>query len=213
MGERTCIVTRNRDDRDGALIRFVRAPDGTVTPDLKRNLPGRGCWVSADRAVLAEAVRRKLFSRALKAETNTPADLPDQVDALLGRAALGAIGLARKAGALALGAAKVDAAVRSGKAQAVLHATDGAADGVRKIDSARRSVVHLGGPRIGAYKLFSGAEMGLALGTTNVIHAALLQADAGRAALRRVELFARYRGLSSHDGLPAGESASEEEME
>ena len=29
------------------LIRFVRAPDGTVVPDLRRRLPGRGVWVLA----------------------------------------------------------------------------------------------------------------------------------------------------------------------
>ena len=32
------------------LIRFVVGPDGTVVPDLAAKLPGRGMWVSADRA-------------------------------------------------------------------------------------------------------------------------------------------------------------------
>ena len=31
------------------LIRFVVGPDGVV-PDLKRKLPGRGLWVTAERA-------------------------------------------------------------------------------------------------------------------------------------------------------------------
>jgi len=31
------------------LIRFVAGPDGVVTPDLARKLPGRGLWVAADR--------------------------------------------------------------------------------------------------------------------------------------------------------------------
>ena len=51
-----CIVTRVVKD-EAELIRFVRSPDGTAVPDLARKLPGRGVWVSLDRAVLAEAVK------------------------------------------------------------------------------------------------------------------------------------------------------------
>ncbi|MEP4104459.1 MAG: DUF448 domain-containing protein, partial [Nitratireductor sp.] len=43
MGERTCIVTRRTVEPED-LIRFVAGPDMSVVPDLKRNLPGRGCW-------------------------------------------------------------------------------------------------------------------------------------------------------------------------
>jgi predicted RNA-binding protein YlxR (DUF448 family) len=32
------------------LVRFVASPDGVVTPDIARKLPGRGIWVAADRA-------------------------------------------------------------------------------------------------------------------------------------------------------------------
>jgi ribosomal protein L7Ae-like RNA K-turn-binding protein len=86
------------------------------------------------------------------------------VDRVLLQNALGALGLARKAARLRLGAAKVEASVRSGEALAVLHALEAQPDGVRKITQARRATVHLGGPVIDAYKLFSEAELGLALG-------------------------------------------------
>ena len=46
--ERLCIVTRTVRPT-GDLIRFVTAPNGAVTPDLKQKLPGRGVWVSAQR--------------------------------------------------------------------------------------------------------------------------------------------------------------------
>jgi ribosomal protein L7Ae-like RNA K-turn-binding protein len=118
------------------------------------------------------------------------------VDGLLARSALGAIGLARKAGAVALGAAKVESTVRAGKALLVLHAAEASGDGVRKIAQARRAVVHAGGPLIAAYKLFSEVELGLALGGTNVIHAAVLAGDAGRAAEKRMVALDRYRGGS-----------------
>lgn len=201
MNDRTCIVTRRAAEPD-ELIRFVAGPDSVVVPDLKRNLPGRGCWVTADRTHIEKAAAKRLFSRALKAEVVVPADLAGMVDALLAKSALGSLGLARKAGAVALGAAKTEAAVRSGKALAVLHAHEAAEDGRRKITQARRATVHLGGPDIPAYKLFSEAELGLALGGTNVIHAALLAGDAGRAALRRMVALDRYRG-----GTPDKEAA------
>jgi predicted RNA-binding protein YlxR (DUF448 family) len=198
MNERTCIVTRESGAPDD-LIRFVVGPDSVLVPDLKRNLPGRGCWVTADRLHVDRAAAKKLFGRALKREVEIPADLGELVDRLLARAALGALGLARKAGAMAMGAAKVEAAVRSGEALAALHAAEASPDGVRKIAQARRATVLIGGPEIPAYKLFSEAEIGLALGGSNVIHAAVLAGDAGRAALKRLVALHRYRGGTPED--------------
>lgn len=198
MPERTCIVTRRTGEPDG-LIRFVVGPDMSVVPDLKRKLPGRGCWVSAERARVDEAARKNLFRRAFKAEVTVDRELGALVDALLAKSVLGALGLARKGGAVALGAAKVDGAIRNGTALCVLHATEAADDGVRKLTQARVATVHLGGPDIPAYKLFSEAELSLALGGTNVIHAAVLAKDAGKAVLRRVVVLDRYRGGSPDD--------------
>src|SRR3954447_182199 len=138
MNERTCIVTRKSGAPDD-LIRFVVGPDSAIVPDLKRNLPGRGCWVTADRLHVERAAARKLFGRALKQDVSVPADLAELVDRLLARAALGSLGLARKAGAVVMGAAKDEAAGRSGEALAVLHAGGAQPDGVRKIASARRA--------------------------------------------------------------------------
>jgi predicted RNA-binding protein YlxR (DUF448 family) len=193
MNERTCIVTRRTGEPQG-LLRFVVGPDMSVVPDLKRRLPGRGCWVTADRTHVDEAARKNLFARAFKAKVAAPADLGAVVDDLLVRSVLGSLGLARKAGQVVMGAAQVESAVRSGKAGFVLHAREGAPDGIRKIDQARRAVVHQGGPSIPAYKLFSESELGLALGGTNVIHAAVLAADTGKAVLKRMVALERYRG-------------------
>ncbi|MGE3307448.1 MAG: RNA-binding protein [Rhizobiaceae bacterium] len=216
MNERTCIVTRTRAE-PGDLIRFVVGPDGAVVADLKRNLPGRGCWVTADRAHVDKAVAKKAFARAFKAEVKVPADLGAAIDALLAKHALGALGLARKAGVLALGAAKVEATVRSGEALAVLHASEASADGVRKITQARRATEALGGPEIAAYKLFAEGELSLALGGTNVIHAALLASDAGQSALRRIIALDRYRGGTSAEhqtfAADADRSAAAEDTE
>lgn len=198
MNDRTCIVTRQAGEPDG-LLRFVAGPDMTVVPDIKRSLPGRGCWVTAERSFVEQAAKKKLFARALKQDVTVPDDLGGMVDLLLSRAALGSLGLSRKAGQVALGAAKVESAVRSGKAVAVLHAVEAADDGIRKMAQARRSVAYAGGPDIPAYKLFPEAELGLALGATNVIHAALLAGEAGKAALKRFIALDRYRGGSRVD--------------
>jgi ribosomal protein L7Ae-like RNA K-turn-binding protein len=173
--------------------------------------------VLADRATVEKAAAKNHFSRAFKRQVAVPPDLGAMVDALLARAMLGSLGLARKAGRVALGAAKVEAAVRSGEALFVLHAVEAADDGVRKIAQARRATVHLGGPAIPAYKLFSLAELGLALGGTNVIHAAVLAGDAGKAALKRMVALDRYRGGSPDDlamlAAVAGEKDAAEDVE
>ncbi len=206
MNERTCIVTRRPQDAD-ALLRFVAGPQGVVVPDLKRNLPGRGCWVSANRDIVGQAAGKNLFRRALKCDVTVSPDLADEVDTLLVRSALGALGLARKAGNVVLGAAQVEASVRSGKALAVLHALEAANDGARKIAGARRAVAYLDGPDIPAFKLFSETDLSLAFGGANVIHAGVLDGNAGAAAFRRVVALDRYRSGSPEKIEPAAANA------
>ncbi|MER2534695.1 MAG: RNA-binding protein [Rhizobiaceae bacterium] len=213
MNDRTCIVTRRTGTADD-LIRFVVGPDGSVVPDIRRKLPGRGCWVAAERIHVERAAAKGAFARAFKREVAVPENLGAMVDALLSASARGALGLARKAGSVALGAAKIEAKVRSGEALCVLHAREAAPDGERKLRQARRATAFAGGPRIPAYKLFPQAELDLALGGTNVIHAAVLPGDAGRAALKRVEALDRYRGGSPDErdvfAATAGEDAAED---
>jgi predicted RNA-binding protein YlxR (DUF448 family) len=192
---RTCIVTR-REGQPEQMLRFVAGPGGTIVPDLKCRLPGRGCWVTAERQFVEQAARKGLFAKALKCDIAVPDTLAGDVDILLARSARGAIGLARKAGEVAFGASKVDAAVRANRALAVLHASDAACDGVRKIGQAIRASAFQGGRQIAAFTLFSNAEMDLAIGGTNVIHAALLDGHSGQAAFRRVVALVRYRGGS-----------------
>ncbi len=196
MNDRTCIVTREAGGPDD-MIRFVAGPDGAVVPDLKRDLPGRGCWVKAERRLVDEAVKRKLFARALKEGVTPDADLGALVERLLTKSALGSLALARKAGAVVTGSTKVDQAIRTGAAVMVLHAKEAAADGVRKLDQARRAVVFLEGPDIPSFSLFTGEEMDLAFGGGNVIHAAVLEGKAAAGFVKRAQLLHRYRGASA----------------
>lgn len=205
MNDRKCIVTGNSDQAD-ELLRFVAGPDDQIYVDLKRNLPGRGCWVTAKRSYVEQAVSKNAFSRALKQKVEVDKDIADLIDQLMTKSAMGALGLARKAGAAIFGSAQVEKAVRSGKALAVMHSKSGAPDGVRKIDQARRATVHLGGPRIEAFSLFGPEEMDLAFGGGNVIHAAIMDAGPGKAALKKLKALKIFREIADEQDMPEGES-------
>lgn len=195
QNDRTCIVTRKAGTPE-TLIRFVATPDGVVVPDLKRELPGRGCWVSVSREAVDKAVAKKQFARALKADVTVSPDLGAQVDRLLVQQVAGMMNLARKAGQFVTGSAKVDLAIRSGSALGVFHATDAAADGVRKLDQARKAW-HLGmetDEEIPSFRLFSEAEMQELIGQNAFIHACALAGQAGEGVVKRATLLETYRG-------------------
>ncbi len=190
MNPRTCIVTREEGDAD-ALIRFVAAPDGTVTPDLKRRLPGRGVWVTAKKSIVETAVKRGLFARTLKSEAKAGETLADDVDRLLEASALSALALAKKAGLVITGFAKVDGNVRQGNVFLLLHGTDAAADGIRKLGQGVHNVEEAKRPVVRS--VFSSDQMDLALGGQNVIHAAALHGGASKALLKMIERLEHYR--------------------
>jgi predicted RNA-binding protein YlxR (DUF448 family) len=169
--ERRCIVSGEHDS--GAnLIRFALSPDGVVTPDVAAKLPGRGAWVRADRESIEQAGRKGAFARAFKAQAKVPEGLADAVEALLVRRCLDQLGMAQRAGALAVGATQVDAAIRAKPAFLLIEARDGAEEGREKLMS-----LHIGlwGRPPAAVGCFDSADLGVALGRERVIHACLLQ--------------------------------------
>jgi predicted RNA-binding protein YlxR (DUF448 family) len=187
---RRCAVSRAQRPRD-ELIRFVLGPDGKVVPDLRERLPGRGMWLTASRDTVADAVKRKVFARALKAEAKVPEELPAQVERLLAEAALSALALANKAGEAAFGFAKVEEAIARGHVLALIHAREAAEDGCRKLDGKARGAS--GGRPIPAIRAFGADELSLATGRTNVIHAALIQGGAAERVLAAASRLERYR--------------------
>lgn len=196
---RMCIVTRESGETEDRLIRFVAGPDGQVVPDLKGKLPGRGCWVAAERPVLEKAIARKLFARALKGDVKAEPSLADEVDRLLSQQLIGMMNMARKAAQFITGASKTEQAVRGQAALATFHALDAAPDGVRKISQARKamSFVVADGTEIPAFRLFTAAELDGWLGSNSFIHAAALAGQAGEGVVKRAKALERYRGPSS----------------
>jgi predicted RNA-binding protein YlxR (DUF448 family) len=196
VAERSCIVTRAALPTD-RLIRFVLSPQGVVTPDIARALPGRGVWVTASRGRIAEACRRNAFARAFKKEVTTPSGLADDVGLLLRKHALQALSLANKAAALTSGFEKTRAALESGEALALIEASEASPEGRNKLISAWRR----GGGAASEFAIldcFASLELDLALGRPHVIHAALLRAPAGGFALARCLRLHRFELVEKH---------------
>lgn len=202
--ERTCIVTRQAMSPD-AMIRFVAAPDGSAAPDIRRKLPGRGAWVTANRDSVVKAVRGRRLQKALELSAPVDPALADRVEDLLRDAAISALSMSRRAGVAVTGFVKVADAIAKGTAMAVLTATDAGKDGRGKIESAiRRS------PRttVRLVRELDAEHLGLAFGRTHVIHAALLSGRASENVLARIDALTLYRGSAS--SVAAGNHPNDE---
>jgi predicted RNA-binding protein YlxR (DUF448 family) len=185
--ERRCIATGEVQPKQG-LIRFVIGPDGQIVPDLSEKLPGRGIWVSADRAALELAVKKNLFARAAKQPVTVPPDLVDLVEAGLARRLTDLIALSRKAGEAVAGFEKVKDWLATKQVKVLLQATDGSERGKSKLWTPT-------GARY--FSVLTARELGLAFGRQSVIHGALA---AGGLAPRVVEGAAKLQGLRKADG-------------
>jgi predicted RNA-binding protein YlxR (DUF448 family) len=170
------------------LIRFVAGPEGAVVPDLARKLPGRGMWVAATREAVETAAKRGGFSRSAKTPLKAPPDLADIVERLLFRRLLDGLGLARRAGGLTFGFEKAAKAIASGRVAWMVEASDGSAEGRRKLLQAAHRLEKP--PRL--IGVFTSGDLGLALGLENVIHLVLL---AGRGADRWTQDVERLSGF------------------
>lgn len=185
--ERKCIATGEVNPKAG-LIRFVAAPDGTVVPDLLGKLPGRGTYVTAERAAVQRAVDKNLFARGLKQQVKVPADLVDAVERQLARRVVELISLARKSGAAVAGYEKVKSWLDREEAEVLIQAVDGSGRGKSKLST----------PHYGRYiGWLTADELGMAFGRETVIHAALASGGLGK---RVVEEAQRLRGMRETDG-------------
>jgi hypothetical protein len=202
---RTCAATRAARPVE-ELIRFVASSDGVVTPDLRARLPGRGVWVTAARAAVEQAVKRKAFARSLKRSVEAPATLAADVEALLERDALQALSLATKAGLLTTGFAKVEAAIAAGAPAALIEARDGAEDGRRKLAAALRRAGRESTPVV---DLFDSGALAMASGRPHVIHAALAAGGAAENFLARCRRLGFYRADARQ--TPAAERGGDDE--
>jgi predicted RNA-binding protein YlxR (DUF448 family) len=203
---RMCAVTRQVRPID-ELIRFVVSPQGEVMADLKRKLPGRGLWISASQQTVAEAVRRHQFAKGFKRDVRATPTLAADTENLLVRSVIEALAIAAKAGQLIAGFSKVEGALALRQVQALIHASDGAADGIRKLDAVARQNAGNGDDSLEfpVVTALTSEQLDLALGRSNVIHAALLAGSASKTFLLRSHILVRYR--MAGDDRNAGHTA------
>jgi predicted RNA-binding protein YlxR (DUF448 family) len=185
---RRCIVTGDTLP-EGRLLRFVADPAQCVVVDVAAKLPGRGLWVRSDEETVRRAVKKQAFSRAAKAALHAPENLAEMSEDRLAAHMLQTLGLALRSGGLLLGFDTIDKALRSNRPPAVVvEASDAAAGGSRKLQGAALA----SGIVPYVLRCFTGAELSLALGRANVIHAAL---KSGRVAERLIFDAGRIAGF------------------
>jgi predicted RNA-binding protein YlxR (DUF448 family) len=174
------------------MIRFVVGPEGQIVPDVDHKLPGRGCWIAAQRDLVQRAVERDLFSKVARKKVFAPVDLANHLEGLL-VARLGALlGLSRRAGMLTMGFAKVEPLLRNqaGRIAALVEASNsGGADRGKLISLARRN------REIRIVGCLSDQEIGVALGRENVVHACLSQGPLADRFLSEAERLGGFRVL------------------
>ncbi|MEQ8898960.1 MAG: RNA-binding protein [Roseovarius sp.] len=185
--ERKCIATGEVRPTEG-MIRFVVGPDGQIVPDLLGKLPGRGIWVSAERAAVEKAAAKNLFSRAAKQPVQVPEGLADFVEVQLALRVTNLISLARKGGGAVCGYEKVKDWLQKEEASVLIQASDGSERGKSKLSTP------YGGDFIG---WLTADELGRAFGRQTVIHAAL---GDGGLPQRVVDEAARLKGLRVSGG-------------
>ena len=180
--ERKCISTSEVNPKFG-LIRFVVGPDGQIVPDILGKLPGRGIYVSADRAALEKAGKKGAFSRAAKQQVAVPEGLADEVESQIARRVIDLISLARKSGEAVAGYEKVKDWLSKEYAEVLIQAVDGSGRGKSKLST----------PHYGSYiGWLTQAELGAAFGRQTVIHSALAS---GGLTQRVVEEAQRLKGI------------------
>ena len=184
--ERKCIVS-GETSQQGGLIRFVVGPDATIVPDVSGKLPGRGLYVTSERAALEKAVAKKLFVRAARQSVEVADDLVDEVERQLTRRVIELISLARKSGRAVAGYERVKDWLQREEAEVLIQASDGSGRGKSKLST----------PHYGTYiGCLTADELGLAFGRQTVIHGALAS---GGLTKRVVEEAQRLKGFRDKD--------------
>jgi predicted RNA-binding protein YlxR (DUF448 family) len=203
--ERRCLVTGSVKPKS-ALIRFVVGPESTIVPDVRERLPGRGLWVSARRADIEAAAKRGLFAKAAHKAVKVPDDLAAVVESLIVRHALELLGLARKAGLVAAGARQVETALSDRRAALLIEAEDASPREAARLRARAEA------QEIALVRCFSAAELGLALGRQNVVHAALYAGPLARRFLDETVRLDGFRGADMRAGASARPHSGERQV-
>jgi predicted RNA-binding protein YlxR (DUF448 family) len=200
--ERRCLLTGEAMPRAG-LVRLALAPDGRIVPDLSGKLPGRGGWISADRALFDTVAAKKrlhgALARALKTNAlRLPDDLAAMIESGLSQRMLQRLGLENRAGNLIFGADRVREQLAKGKVLMLLHAADARPDGADRLDGMARAVGESLDEAIPHRRLPFGRDaLSAALGRDNVVHLAIIDAAAAARVMADLERLAGFASAAT----------------
>jgi hypothetical protein len=142
---------------------------------------------------VAEAVRRNVFAKSLKRAARADQGLPALIDRLMADRLRQAVSFAQKAGLVVAGFAKVEAAIEAGSLVALLQAGDAAADGTERLARKFRAVQEARGRTAPVVRILTIADLSLAIGRSNVVHAGLSAGGQSRIVLDEALRLLRYR--------------------
>ncbi len=177
--ERRCVLLGESFPRD-TLVRLAISPTGEVLPDTGAKAPGRGAWITPDRAALESAIADGQFMRGMmRAFKGGPdgvslsysEELPQQIEAALKRSLTERLGLELRGGNIVLGSARIEEHARTGRIALLLHASDASEDGRKKLDQAWRvGLEEEGSGKRGTVLPLDRDTLSVALGRENVVH-------------------------------------------
>lgn len=182
--ERSCIVTREAQPKDG-LLRFVVSPEGVLVPDVAEKLPGRGIWVTSSRSIFQQAIDRKLMPKAAKQKVVISPDIVERVEKLLLKRVQHWLSLSVKSGETVSGFVKVESWLAKKKVGVILEAVDGSEDGRNKL---LRIAQH-----VPCVMILTRRELAEALGKEDVVHVAVASGGIVQYLLRDLRRLAGFR--------------------
>ena len=195
--ERKCIATQDSLPTS-KMIRFVVGPDAQIVPDILGKLPGRGIWVSADKAALEKAASKNLFARSAKMPVKVQDDLVAEVEKQVTRRLVELISLARKSGGAVAGYEKVKSWLMNEEAEVLIQASDGSERGKSKLST----------PHYGSFiGWLTADELGLAFGRQTVIHGALSAGGLTSRVVEEAQRLKAIREVSDGRGRPKGKDS------
>ena len=130
----TCLSTGLKLDSRN-LLKFVLAPDNSLTLDLMDRLPGEGFRISASREVLEDFCKKDLFSQTASCQVIIREDFISYVETALVEHFNSTLGFCRRAGFLIWGFEKVRNALIKKEVTLRIEALDGSTSEKRKLDS------------------------------------------------------------------------------
>lgn len=165
IGTKTCFVTKAVLPKSD-MLRFITTPNRTVVFDVSEKLGCHGFWLTADRALLEQAISKRIFYKAAHGTVKIPDDLIQQVENGLKNQCLNLMSLCRKAGLLVFGYEAVKKAVTTDKIVVAFEAQDSSQRGQSKIFRPDDTFP--------IHTFLSRQDLGQIAGLDEIVHLALL---------------------------------------